>query len=155
MRLLLSIPVLLLSLSACHMLQKVPDPQIVLKENSIPPSGVYDLSQVAIVSHERDRYEFAAAAKVPYPEERLFALMWCRADEFAQENGYKGWYIMDKSTRSLEKAYMTQGIVQMYRTVRPDGKSGLQKDWCLAWTAPQPLSLENTKPILQYPSQTY
>jgi hypothetical protein len=154
MRSFIGIIVMSLALTGCHMWPEVPEPVTVLGESTVPPSGVYDLSQVVIVDRNNEIYEFAAASRKTYPEERLFALMWCRADEFARENGYKGWYMLSKDTKSLGNAVMAQGIVQMFRTSRQDKRSGLQKDWCLAWEAPMPLELENTKPILQYPSNT-
>jgi hypothetical protein len=136
--------IVIVALSACHMLPNPPKPRLSLNENSIPPTGIYDVSQVVIDDRGHNIFEFGAAATKAYPEDQLFATMWCRANLFAKEKGYTGWYKLRQETKK-------QGDAYMFKKTRPDGKSGLLTDWCAICQARTPPALENTKPALEIP----
>lgn len=97
-----------------------------VSKSSIPPSGIYALHDVVVESRKNNIFRLVAAAKEPFTQEQLLAVLWCRASAVAEENNFENWKPMEVARHKSEGYIASEGLIKLTHTPpKPHAK-----DWC-------------------------
>jgi hypothetical protein len=98
-----------------------------------PAIGITSVADVKVTPATGDKLQLRGASTDKYRYSDLMAVLYCRAWQFAQANGYNGAYpLRFHKLKGGEpaSAHVAVASVQMFRGAPDEGKSPLGRSWC-------------------------